>query len=272
MTPPDGRPHSDIPAEDLNFAGSLSAPFFWVVRDGDNVDHFKNGTVSFVDTGSSVFAVTACHVIDECLADAKLPGFVQCMIGGDGTTLYFRLEDRLIDKHPKIDLATMRVTREEVVGIGCSVLAGIQLSWPPPLSQVDYAVAFCGYPGLSRKLIAPRTLMFGRVALGSNVSSSHESCIKMLVERDQMYRCLGKGELAENYNFGGMSGGPVVALAERGSIRGWIAAGVIFDGPNPGDDPSQDSIAGFELFSARPIHFVKKDGQLDVDRWENLHP
>jgi hypothetical protein len=87
-----------------------------------------------------------------------------------------------------------------------------------------------------------------------------------------MYRCLGDGELAENYDFGGISGGPLIALAERRGIRGWMAAGIIIGGPNPGDDPSQDSIAGLEIFRARPIHFLKEDGTLDIGRWHSNYP
>jgi hypothetical protein len=244
----------------------------WVLRDSAGNDRFKNGTVSFIDTGAGVFAVTACHVIDECIADAGTREFVQCMIGGDGKTLYFKLADRLIDRHRAMDLATLKVSREEVFNLGCAVLIGLQPSWPPPLTNPDYAVAFCGYPGKSRSLLTPRDVMFGRVALGTNVSSSREDVITLHVERNQMYRCLGKGKLPEDYNFGGISGGPLVALAERRGIRGWVAAGIIRVGPNAGDNPSQDFISGFELFYATPIHFLKDDGYLDVDRWHNANP
>jgi hypothetical protein len=264
--------HPAIPVIDLEFVGSLSAPFFWVLRDSEGEIHFKNGTVSFIDTGARVFAITACHVIDDCIADAKTAEFVQCMIGGNGKTLYFKLEDRLIDRNPEIDLATLKISEAEVTNIGCAVLRGFQLSWPPPLVQPDYSAVFCGYPGKSRSLMTKKDIMFRRVALGTDVSSSRIAQISLLIEREKMYQCLGDGELPENYNFGGISGGPLVSLVERGGIRGWVAAGIIRFGPNPGDDPSQDFISGLEIFYAVPIHFVKKDGYLDIGRWRDANP
>jgi hypothetical protein len=266
------RPHPDIPKVDLTFVSGLAAPLFWVLRNEDGEERFKNGTVTFIDTGSSVLAITACHVIDDCMSDSRSREFVQCMIGGDGKTLYFKLKDRLIDRNPEIDLATLRFTRDEISGIGCFILGGPQMSWPPPIPQVDYAVVLAGYPGRGRTRMDQTSMMFGRIAIGSNVSSSRDALISLHIERDQMYRCLGHGDLSDDYNFGGVSGGPVVALAERNGIRCWMAAGIILRGPNPGDDPTQQSISGLEIFQVRPVRFVKADGTLDLDMWHYHNP
>jgi len=261
-----------IPEVELDFVGSIAAPFYWVLRNAEGKDRLRNGTVFFINTGTSIVAATACHVIDQCMEDAKTREFVQCMIGGVGETLYFKIEDRLIDRNPKMDLATLQVTQQEVAELGCSILSGLQPHWPPPLAQPEHAVILCGFPGKSRSEIGPSEHMFGRVAIGTNVSNSRDAKISLLVEREGMYRCLGEGVLPENYNFGGISGGPLVALAERAGIRAWTAAGVIVNGPNPGDDPSQQFISGMEVFYATPIHFIKADGHLDIDLWNNSNP
>ena len=39
----------------------------------------------------------------------------------------------------------------------------------------------------------------------------------------------------ENFNFGGMSGGPLIAIVQAEIMRTWKPAGVIISGPNPGD-------------------------------------
>jgi hypothetical protein len=243
-----------------------------VLRDADGIDIFKSGTVFFMDAGSGTFAVTAGHVAQQCLADSATPLYVQSMIGGHGETLYFHIEERIIDLDLTIDIATLQFSREEAARVGRAVLTGAQLSWPPPLPKADHAVTFCGYPARSRSLLTPKTLLFGRVAMGTNVSSVHESCVSMHVERERMRRCLGDGELPENCDFGGISGGPVIALAESAGIRAWMPAGVIFQGPNPNDDPAQDAISGLEIFRARPVHFIKPNGQLDRALWHGLHP
>jgi len=66
---------------EIEFAASVTAPLCWVLRDCSG-ERTKNGSVFFLDTGVAVFAVTACHVVEQCFADSKLPTFVQTMIGG----------------------------------------------------------------------------------------------------------------------------------------------------------------------------------------------
>jgi hypothetical protein len=78
--------------------------------------------------------------------------------------------------------------------------------------------------------------------------------------------------MPENFNFGGMSGGPpLIAIVQAEIMRTWKPAGVIISGPNPGDAPDQDFIPGFEVIRARPIHFIKADGTLDHDRWDQAN-
>ena len=53
-------------------------------------------------------------------------------------------------------------------------------------------------------------------------------------------------------DFGGISGGPVLAVIETEKIRSWIPTGVIFQGPHTSHDPAK-SIPGFDLIRARPV-------------------
>jgi len=46
-----------------------------------------------------------------------------------------------------------------------------------------------------------------------------------------------------------------------------MPAGVIVQGPNP-TGIIGESIAGLEIIKARPIHFIKADGFLDLERWQ----
>lgn len=103
------------------------------------------------------------------------------------------------------------------------------------------------------------------------VSSSHETMTSILIERERLVRMLGDGDMPENFNFGGMSGGPLLAIIQAEVMRTWRPAGVIIQGPNPGDSPDQDAIPGLEIIRARPIHFIKADGYLDLDRWEQAN-
>jgi hypothetical protein len=63
--------------------------------------------------------------------------------------------------------------------------------------------------------------------------------ISSLIEREHLMDVLGTGLPPEKYNFGGMSGGPMLTVVEHKGIRGWRLAGVLYDGPNPSADPAQ---------------------------------
>jgi hypothetical protein len=111
---------------ELEIAASYTAPFFWILRSSDGSERIKNGSVFLLSTGEGTFAVTAAHVVNECLQDSKLPTFVECMIGSStGTPVPLYLGDRLIDAHPEIDIATFRLTTEEISRTGrlCSAVA-----------------------------------------------------------------------------------------------------------------------------------------------------
>jgi hypothetical protein len=73
--------------------------------------------------------------------------------------------------------------------------------------------------------------------------------------------------MPENFDFGGISGGPFVAIVQTPTLRSCIPAGVIFQGPNPSGDPTE-SIQGLEIIRARPVHFINPDGTFDIARWE----
>jgi hypothetical protein len=115
--------------------------------------------------------------------------------------------------------------------------------------------------------LAPHEIVFGCVAMGGIATNSNETSISILIEREHLFQVLGDKAMPENYDFGGISGGPVIAIVQTPTVRSWMPAGVIFEGPNPTAVPGE-SISGLEIIKARPVHFIKPNGQLDVGRWE----
>jgi hypothetical protein len=259
----------DFAEVELEFVASINAPIFWVLREGNGTEMVKNGSLFFMDAGEGVFAVTASHVVEECLNDARSPMFVQCMIGshGPGRTAYIYLGERVIASHPGMDIATLRVSRPEVEKMGRSFLAGSQKTWPPRLAEVDRGVTYCGFPGNERRWLARRELSWGYVTMAGYATSVHETCVSVQIEREKLMRVFGNEDMPENFDFGGMSGRPVLAIVQTPTLRSWIPAGVIFQGPNPSGDPAE-SIQGLEIIRARPVHFINPDGTLDIARWE----
>jgi hypothetical protein len=95
----------------------------------------------------------------------------------------------------------------------------------------------------------------------------HEDGLSIQLERDMFVLAFGDSTPPENFNFGGMSGGPVITIVETNLIRSYMPAGVIFGGPNVSGKEGE-AIAGFEVIRARPIHYIMPDGTLDNARWE----
>ena len=107
--------------------------------------------------------------------------------------------------------------------------------------------------------------MFGAVPGMGIATSVNEKCISIQLEREYLVPLLGGGVPPENFNFGGISGGPVIKVVET-SIRTYALAGIIYQGPNTTADPDQ-AIAGFDVISACHAHYLLPDGRLDRDRW-----
>jgi hypothetical protein len=125
----------DLGKAEIEFAASVTAPLCWVLRDCSG-EMIKSGSAFFLSTGIATFAVTACHVVEQCFADSKLPTFVQAMIGGRrGRPIPIHLGDRIIDAHHDLDIATFRVTPDELELGGHTVLSGFPEELAAALSR-----------------------------------------------------------------------------------------------------------------------------------------
>jgi hypothetical protein len=248
---------------------SYTAPLCWVIREPDGSYRACNGSAFFLDAGAGVFGVTAAHVISGWQESRTQQNVVACHVGD----LPLNLDGRhaIIDAHDEIDIATFRISAEEVRTTGKTILTGYQSAWSPPTPpQRDCGVSYAGFPGVERRLSLPHEISFGIATGGGVVSSISETDICSLIEREHLIATLGEGLPPENYDFGGISGGPMLMAVEyRGLLRTWALAGVVYQGPNTSPDPNE-AITGFEIIRARPAHFILPDGTLDTRRWEGL--
>jgi DNA invertase Pin-like site-specific DNA recombinase len=180
---------------EIRIAASYTTPFFWTLRNSNGDEMLKGGSAFFIDTGERVFAVTASHVVEECLQDTKSRAFIQCMLGsgGRGTPVPFHLGDRLIDAHRGIDIATFWMKPEEVRQTAREVLQGYYYpGWPPP-EKVTGATA--DRPQL-KKLLA--TVGYGDVVVIAAVDRlSRDTTDLMVIARDLQKAGAGLRSLAE---------------------------------------------------------------------------
>jgi hypothetical protein len=116
---------------ELALAASFCAPIYWVIgRHADGAPIARNGTAFLLDAGEGVFGVTACHVIDGWIRDRKAGTGPLC-IATNGNPLVLDWDNRVIAAHAGIDIATFRITPQEVANLGKVVLTGSQKKWPP---------------------------------------------------------------------------------------------------------------------------------------------
>jgi hypothetical protein len=249
---------------ELKLAISFSTAIFWAtVKEGRL--RSRNGTAFFLNTGERLFGVTACHVIDgwkQCPA-VERPGPLR--LAGMGTSIRLDWDQRLIDMDASIDIATFHITESEVKYIGKTVLTGAQKKWPPGAPPVNCGVYYAGFPGVGTIEISPDKVSFGAMGGGGIATSVSEKDVSSQIEREHLASYFGEGIPAENYDFRGLSGGPMLAVVES-VLRSWALVGVVYQGPNTSLDKNE-AIPGLEIIRARRPHFILPDGKLDRARW-----
>lgn len=252
-------------------AATLAIPLNWVIREEAGHLRARNGTAFVMSTGERVFGVTAHHVLEGWRTDRERHNVVGLQLGDQP----FEPEGRhaIIAERPDIDLATFQFTREEVrrTGPGKTVLEGYQSQWPPVPPEQGRGIYFAGFPGVEKIWLSRSEISFGAAYAGGIASSVSELDVSSLIERDWIMPVEGGPPLPpENYDFQGISGGPMLTVIHyKGLLRTWALAGVIYQGPNTESDPDR-AIPGLEIIKARRAHFILPDGSLDVSRWDSL--
>jgi hypothetical protein len=218
----------------------------------------------------ALFGVTAAHVIEgprswreHCEQNGKT---TIRLAGREGTSAAFDWDARCVDIDLDMDIATFVVSPREIEQINRTAYSGLQTTWPPELPRERQGIMYAGFPGHSTRQLSREAVQFGVVCGAGLVSSVSPRNVSSLMEREHLEPALGEGIPPENYDYGGISGGPMLYNILQGGILVNALAGLIYSGPNTSDDPNE-AIPGFELFRARPAIYIRSDGFLDRDLW-----
>ena len=209
-------------------AASYAAPVFWKERNKEGQIRLRNGTMFFLDAGEGPFAVTARHVYKEyCVAKNDFPE-TTCQLG----SLPFDPEERLIsliepDWHGP-DIATFRIEPKEVGRLGKTVLTGSQKAWPPPPPQQGKGVFFAGFPGQERVQTAADEINFGIFHGILTATSVSDRTISCQIDLDYLVETPWGNSAPVDYDTGGISGAPLLALVYQDAVYSWRLAGVIY--------------------------------------------
>ncbi len=240
----------------LKQAASFVAPVFWVTVGVDGQEKVSSASMFFIDAGHGSFAVTANHVLQAYVdAKAEVRRSTSAIVpesydGRPRSALSFELDSRLIDGSPEVDIATFDIRAAELEKLGTSVVT----LWPPLPPDVGKGIVFAGFPGGERELVGPRDMSFAvfpGLGVATTVSDRQISC---QFDRNYVVETQGFRTPPENYEIGGMSGGPLFRVEDRGDLQVWRLAGVIKEG-----SPSLDI-----MFASR-VDCIQPDGTLIIE-------
>jgi hypothetical protein len=120
------------------------------------------------------------------------------------------------------------ITNREIASIDRTIYSGYQASWPPPPPAKNKGIFYCGFPAAGTRVPSRNEVVFGAFA-GSGVASAVNECdVLTQVEREFLEPALGEGIPPENFDFGGISGGPMLYVVEtKSGLRFNALAGII---------------------------------------------
>jgi hypothetical protein len=210
----------------------------------------RNGSAIILDCGRGLFAVTAGHVLEQWLADRNKTQRIGCQIGN----VPFDLADRLIDTGTNrgIDIATFRITPDEVAQLGKQVVIGSGGAWPPPPKPGE-VVYLGGFLGSQRRTVGPNEISFGLHSAMTPVTDFTEHQIRCRFNRRYWVDPRGLGLPLPGYNLGGLSGGPLLSPIYIDGEWSWRLAGVISEA-----NMSRE----YEVVTAVHADFIRPDGQI----------
>lgn len=211
--------------EYLKIAVGYSIPIFWgKIDSGIN----SNGTAFILDTGERNIVVTAAHVYRSYLQQKKNGEANFCQL----SEIDFDLESRLISM-PEIgetDIATFDISQDEIKSVGKNVLRGSNQFWPPSRPEEGNMVVVSGFPGQERLRKGGNYYTFGYYCFNTPVNSISNRHFGCSFDRKYWIDALGKGLPPDNYDMGGISGAPAIALIKSESeIVSWRLAGVVYE-------------------------------------------
>ena len=222
---------------------SHTAPVWWFRESGPAEESIlHNGTISFVDTGSGILAVTALHVYEEYVRECREFKDVTCQVG----SVRVALEDYLRGSDPNVDLAVFALP--DVLIAGSGAIAHGPSKWPPDRLLEGDLVVCGGYPGRLRKPGA-REVEFAFVSFIGRISQASDDHVAVYLNVPNSHWPQGEA-LGEAPDLGGASGGPVYRITTE-PIEKLEIAGFIYEYGQ-----------SYELLFARHADLVFADGRV----------
>lgn len=216
-------------------AASYVIPICWITARERRPFILDNGSAFLLDCGAGPFLVTANHVYQGFLASKGEHADAVCVVG----ELRFDLIGRMIASDPAYDVATFRVTQDEIRKFASStssniVLTGSQVFWPPAPPSIGSGVFFVGFPGDGREmrpyrggsLVEIDWVGYTALAVASGVSSTD---ITLVFDHDHDFDVGLRPAIPSDWALGGCSGAPLLTFVEQHEVFSWRLGGIIYE-------------------------------------------
>lgn len=253
MTSKEAQKHfsGDFGKRLLRTACEYTIPIFWSALKKGKWSVDSNGTAFILDCGKGPFIVTAAHVYESYLE--RLSEGID--VWPQLSDITFRMEERVIGYlgSETLDIATFKISSEEIGLIKRHVLHGNISSWDAPSAREKDDALFVGFPGLQRTDESEHECGFGFFASLNPISSVSERHFGCAFDRSKWVDAFGNGFPDDGYDLGGISGAPVLIVEEsEAGILSWWLEGVVYNASN---------ILG-EIMLAHHAKFIAEDGEL----------
>lgn len=198
---------------------------------------------------AGLIGITANHVIEAFEKRSREEGqFVYLLRTGP-----IDLIAAVIDRNAELDIATFRVTEDQLIG-SKAIAIDCRTEWPPPTPDRGAALSLGGYPEKLKKSSMQSDVEFRayvNMCFAEDVSNND---ILVTYEPGRDFRALAAAEFPDvGADLSGCSGGPVLMHVERKGWLRWFAVGIII---------ASLGMAEFDLIRIRRINAVRRDGMI----------
>jgi hypothetical protein len=204
-----------------------------------------------------LIGITADHVVTAFEVEKKKRGTtIDCLL----RTVPFDLVGAIVDRDAELDIATFRVTEDQLIKSEALAI-DCRREWPPPTPDEGRELSFAGFPEALKQASSP--IEFRAYVAFVRAESVSERGIITTYEPRRDIRFRAAPELPDlAANLSGCSGGPVLMHIERNGLNRWFPVGLILRGPRASSD---DTLREYDIFRFRRINFVNADGTIRKD-------
>lgn len=182
------------------------APIYWYRRGDEDLRILGAGTITLAEMPIGVVGITAAHVIRAFQA-ARKRGPVQLQIMNAVVE-----EPEIVAISDCYDLATIALPPTVAASMGKQTVP--LRVWPPEVPQEGRGIMLAGFPGNDRIQVAPREFNFGLFTVLGVARRVTEEQITWVLEREHAIPHAAIPSPPADYDYGGISGGPVVGWFE----------------------------------------------------------